>query len=247
MFALAVDMEMPMKTATFIFTFVFMMLGTQAEATKHSSAQAGTCTSCSTAQKNAQQQLRDIRNTITAQEKVEDMIDVTEIMTFADRCDNFIDSDGLGSWGRTIAEEMRKERYENLYHATPDLLSVCPAFNSLNDNGKEMVWVMIINTMVHLESSCTKSVTARGPNGTLKGLLQLHKGREQVYAEGCRRGDADSPATTFRCGLSMLDKQMATQDALFSRKSYWDVLRPQARSQKYKKVKKAVSNLAFCK
>ncbi|WP_291516442.1 hypothetical protein [Bdellovibrio sp. ArHS] len=210
--------------------------------------QSSACVECSSSTQNmAAKQLRELRNTVTAQSTVEDLIDVTEVMTFADKCDNFVDEDGLGTWGQTIAQEMHKDRYEYLYQGTPDLVAVCPAFNSLNDNGKEMVWVMIINTMVHLESSCAKSVTAKGPNGTLKGLLQLHKGREQVYADGCRRGDADSPAATFRCGLAMLDKQLETQESLFSRKSYWDVLRPQARSQKFKKVQRAISKIAFCK
>jgi|GEM_PF-2022413 len=237
-----------MKTL-FIVTAI-MLSSFSAWAKTHSTTQrlqAGTCVECSSASNQAAEQLRNIRNTITADASVEDIFSINERMNFADRCENFADEDGLGKWGNTIVTEMHRERYSQLYEGTADLRAICPGFSTLNDNGKELVWVMIINAMVHLESSCQKGETAKGPNGTLIGLLQLHKGREGRYAQGCRNGDGNTPEGSMRCGLAMLNKQLANDDALFSRKSYWDVLRPQARSQKYKRVQAAVRKLSICK
>lgn len=220
--------------------------------------QAQTCTNCSVAasKSSATDQIRSVRNTVSSQLSVTDIYSINEKMKFAERCDSFADDEGLGKWGTTIVTFMQADRlqqdsskrlYSELYEGSADLIALCPAFPKLNDNGKELVWVMIINAMVHLESSCKKAETAQGPNGSLKGLMQLHQGKENKYARGCRRGDANSPDTTFRCSLSMLNRQLANDESLFSRRSYWDVLRPQARSQKYKKVKASIQKLSFCK
>ncbi len=207
----------------------------------------GPCYACSTPSNSTADSIRSVRNTITSQSSVNEIYNANEVMNFADKCEGFVDEEGLGKWGQTIVDELHKNRYEALYTGTNDLKAICPGFSSLNDNSKELVWVMIINAMVHLESSCDKTETARGPNGGLIGLLQLHLNRENVYANGCTRGDGKTPNGTFRCGLAMLNKQLTNDEALFSRKSYWDVLRPQARSQKYRKVRDAVQKLSVCK
>ncbi|WP_374079242.1 hypothetical protein [Bdellovibrio bacteriovorus] len=232
-----------------LLTFALILSGSTAYTKAHQSSrvQGGTCLECSSTANRATEQLRNLRNTVTATASVEDIFNINEKMNFADKCESFADDEGLGRWGTTIVNELHRERYEELYEGTSDLTAVCPGFKTLNDNGKELVWVMVINAMVHLESSCKKNETAQGPNGTLIGLMQLHKGKEGRYSQGCRNGDGNSPDTTFRCGLAMLNKQLKNDDALFSRKSYWDVLRPQARSQKYKKVQAAVRKLSFCK
>lgn len=207
----------------------------------------GPCYACTTPIESAAEGLRSVRNTITAQSSVSEILNTNEVMNFAEKCEGFVDEEGLGKWGQTIVDELHKNRYEALYAGTNDLKAICPGFTNLNDNSKELVWVMIINAMVHLESSCDKTETARGPNGGLIGLLQLHLNRENAYANGCSRGDGKTPNGTFRCGLAMLNKQLSNDEALFSRKSYWDVLRPQARSQKFRKVQAAVKKLSVCK
>lgn len=207
----------------------------------------GPCYACKSLGNSTAESLRSVRNTITSQSSVNEIFNTNEVMNFADKCEGFADEEGLGKWGQAIVDELHKNRYEALYAGTDDLKAICPGFSSLNDNSKELVWVMIINAMVHLESSCDKTETARGPNGGLIGLLQLHLNRENVYANGCTRGDGKTPNGTFRCGLAMLNKQLTNDEALFSRKSYWDVLRPQARSQKFRKVQAAVRKLSICK
>lgn len=208
---------------------------------------SGVCIQCTENLDRTVSQVRDLRNTVTNNATVEDLASVNERMNFADKCESFVGEEGLGKWGTTIVNELHRNRYQALYEGTPDLRAVCPAYNKLNDNGKELVWVMILNAMVHLESSCDKTETAKGPNGSLVGLLQLHRNKEEVYAKGCQRGDGQNTSRTFACGLSMLNRQLENDEALFSRKSYWDVLRPQARSKKFKKVQLALRKLAICK
>lgn len=227
-----------------------MLLSSAGWAKSHQSVfnEAGAvCYSCTSSTNVLTSHVRDLRNTVTAKASVNDIFNANETLNFADKCENFVDEEGLGKWGNTIVQEMHQTRYQALYQGTADLKAICPGFSSLNDNSKELVWVMILNAMVHLESSCDKTETARGPNGRLVGLPQLHRNREEFYAPGCERGDGQNPSSTFRCGLSMLDRQLARDESLFSRKSYWDVLRPQARSQKYRKVQAAVRKLSVCK
>lgn len=172
---------------------------------------------------------------------------VNDLMRFANKCDSFATLNDMGQWGRLILEELKRNRYSELYRGAPDLTQSCPNFNSMNDEGREVVWVMVVNAMAHLESSCTLNIPAKGPNGALIGLLQLHNGAEQKYAKYCKKGDGKTAEGTFRCGLSMLEGQLSRDNSLFSRKSYWDVLRPQAKSQKYLKIQKALKNLSICK
>jgi hypothetical protein len=238
-----------MKALSTLVALIFLSTPAWSVESRHNPFQGavGTCYSCMAAPNPTVQNLRNLRNSVIAKTSVSELFNVNEAMNFATKCESFVDEEGLGKWGNTIVEELHRERYEALYQGTDDLKAICPGFSSLNDNSKELVWVMILNAMVHLESSCDKTETARGPNGGLVGLLQLHRNREQVYAQGCKRGDGLNPASTFRCGLSMLNRQLSNDEALFSRKSYWDVLRPQARSQKFRKVQASVKKLSVCK
>lgn len=172
---------------------------------------------------------------------------VNDLMNFSGKCDSFATIKEMGRWGDIILQEMKRNRYSELYRGAPDLVQACANFNSMNDDGREVVWVMVVNAMAHLESSCTLGIPAKGPNGALIGLLQLHNGAEQKYAKYCKKGDGKTAEGTFRCGLSMLEGQLSRDNALFSRKSYWDVLRPQAKTQKYLKIQKAIKNLSICK
>lgn len=184
---------------------------------------------------------------------LEDVADASAIarvnnqMNFAGKCSSFATVKDMGQWGKLILNEMKRNRYPELYRGASDLRNACPNFNSMSDEGREMVWVMIVNAMAHLESSCKTVAPAKGPNGSLVGLLQLHNGAEGKYGKYCKRGDGKTAEGTFRCGLSMLEGQLSRDNALFSRKSYWDVLRPQAKSQKWAKIQKALKSLSICK
>ena len=225
-----------------LFSFLCFALVSSADANSN-------CASCnsSSGQPEFADKLRSIRNTITYQTNINQMFTSSALLNFSERCENFVGEEGLGKWGMAIINEMHRERFDALYNGTNDLIEICPGFKTLDDESKELVWVMIVNAMVHLESSCNNNEVARGPNGAVVGLLQLHQNREHRYSEGCNRGDARTDSGSLSCGLSMLNKQLQYDEALFSRKSYWDVLRPQARSRKYLKVKESVQNLTFCR
>ncbi|MDG0817606.1 hypothetical protein [Bdellovibrio svalbardensis] len=204
------------------------------------------CLNCSTQENKTEKSARDLRNTLTAQATAEQISAISEKMNWGDACENFTYDDEFGKWATMIMKELKSNEAEALLRGSDDLLRLCPGYKSLKLEGRQNVWVLIFNAMAFYESTCDKDSKAKGPNGSLIGLLQLHRGKEQAYAPNCKKGDGNTPAGTFRCAISMLNSQLERGENLFSRKSYWDVLRPQARSKKYAKIQKAIKSFPLC-
>ncbi len=205
------------------------------------------CAGCNTSEnKTAATLVRNIRNTLTANASAEQISAVSDKMKWGDACDNFTSDDEFGKWGTMIMKELKTNEAEALLLGSDDLVRQCPGYKSLKIEGRQNVWVLIINAMAFYESSCNKNSKAQGPNGSLIGLLQLHRGKEHVYAPNCKKGDGNTPAGTFRCAISMLNSQLERGEPLFSRKSYWDVLRPQARKKQFAKIQKAIKAFPLC-
>lgn len=204
------------------------------------------CRECLEAGQPDADTLRDLRNTMSIAASAEQISAVSDKMNWGDACDQFTSDDEFGKWGNMIMKELKSNATPSLMEGSDDLKKLCPGYKSLNLENRQNVWVLIINAMAFYESSCNKNVTAKGPNGKLIGLLQLHNGKEDVYAPNCKKGDGKTPAGTFRCGLSMLNSQLERGEDLFSRKSYWDVLRPQARSKKAAKIQRAIKSFPLC-
>lgn len=174
-----------------------------------------------------------------------------EKMNHADLCEKFAGEDGLGRYGQYISEEVIKKngenyKYNHLMQGPPDLVRACPAFTEMSEDQKAGLYVLIVNAMANYESSCNIKETARGPNGKLIGLLQLHYQKEHRYSRGCQQGDAAKASTTFSCGFSMLDDQVRRDGVLFSSKSYWDVLRLNSKTFKAKKIVSTISKYEPC-
>lgn len=174
-----------------------------------------------------------------------------EKMNHADLCEKFAGEEGLGRYGRIISEEVIKKegagyKYNQLMQGPPDLVRACPAFTTMNEDQKAGLYVLIVNAMANYESSCNINETARGPNGKLIGLLQLHYQKEHQYSRGCQQGDASKASTTFSCGFSMLNDQVRRDGVLFSSKSYWDVLRLNSKTFKAKKIVSTISKYEPC-
>lgn len=152
-------------------------------------------------------------------------------LEFSDKCSKFATPSGFGAWGEVIVDELMRGRGAALMEGTDDLRRACPNYDRLGTREKTYVWVKVFASMSFLESSCEPTAGLRtevqGPNGSLAGLLQLHKDREGRYAGGCRNQDSLNPLKTLRCGISMLDRQIEKTSSLFSKASYWGVLRPQ--------------------
>ncbi len=150
-------------------------------------------------------------------------------LKFGKSCDSFATEKGFGAWGRAVIEEISSGKAPALVGGTEDLRRACPNYDYLGFREKSYVWVKVLATMSFLESSCNPNADVPGIKAGRRavGLLQLHGGSEQNYAEDCRRGASRSPRETLRCGIQMLNDQITRSGALFSRESYWGVLRPQ--------------------
>lgn len=125
----------------------------------------------------------------------------------------------------------------------------CPRYGKMSAKEKSIVWVFILTAMAHFESNCTRTASAKGPNGTAYGYFQLHRGHEDNYGGGnfCKKGDAAKPAAASKCTLGMLEKQFVNrQGELFSSKSYWDVLRPTGSSKKWSVIRRALMRSSLC-
>ncbi len=164
------------------------------------------------------------------------------------RCESIIKKQkNFKTWNAILTSETAKPHLSFIRTGSADLKNLCPNFDHMPLKEKNNVWISILNAMATLESTCNPSAEAEGPNGRLHGILQLHTGQEKRYSGGCQTGDAHSIDRSLKCGLSMLNDQLARGEPLFSRKSYWDVLRPQAKGKKYLHVKKALANHPGCK
>ncbi|MGZ3780270.1 MAG: hypothetical protein ACXVCY_06485 [Pseudobdellovibrionaceae bacterium] len=206
---------------------------------------SGFCYECSQAsynQNTPNQQVKNLEDVYQAARK--NIKTVNESLGFNEKCNNFADDTGLKDWGNFITLEMTVAQYPELYKGTDDLIESCKNFPNLKDEQKELVWVVILNAMVHLESSCNKKEDATGTYGTALGLLQLYYGHESEAAPGCRDGDAKTVGGTFTCGLSILNKQLGERQALFSNKAHWEVLRKTSR--KHKIIQRALEQYKPC-
>lgn len=175
--------------------------------------------------------------------------DISEIIDkkYSDKCENFAGNGEVKSWGKIIERELDKDRYAALFKGPSDVRRLCPQYDAMNDEDKSGLWILVISAMTHFESSCVITNKAQGPNGTAAGLLQLHRGKESNYSSGCRNGDSNTAERSILCGMSMLNDQVERQGIVFSTTSYWDVLRPQGRSQKAIRIQNVIGQYPACK
>lgn len=175
--------------------------------------------------------------------------DISQIIDkkYGTKCENFAEDGQVKKWGLIIEKEYDKDRHEALFAGPADVRRACPKYNIMNDEDKKGLWILIISAMTHYESTCFSTKTNQGPNGTAAGLLQLHRGHEASYSSGCRNGDADNAERSIICGMSMLNLQIENRGALFSSKSYWDVLRPRGESRAAARIQSVIGQYPACK
>ena len=185
--------------------------------------------------------------------KLKSFATVAEKMNYAERCEKeFVSKNGLGEWGSFIKEELTSAQFKNLLSNNKVFKNVCPRYRYMNKDEKSNLWVFILMSMSHFESSCRPQVEAQGPNGIAKGLLQLHEGAEHRYVHWdheriCKQGDSKNPKESLQCTLSMLNGQVGKFNTIFFDKSYWDVLRNvQEPGTHASKIKSAIQMLPDC-
>lgn len=176
-----------------------------------------------------------------------EMVKVIEKMRWSNRCEGFVSRNTMGPLGEHIIRSLNRARYPELYRGTKDFKKVCPNFENLRDTEKDYVWVMFMTAVSFFESTCSTQASAPGPNGVAQGLMQLHLNRENYYSDGCLRGDSLKPYLTLSCSLSMLNDQIRREQEVFNQLSYWEVLRPQAPSDKAKSIAWAMMLFSLCK
>jgi len=173
---------------------------------------------------------------------------ISDKMDYAPKCDNFVGNGEVNKWGAVVRKELDKNKYNLLLDKGPkDITQYCPNYPQMSEEDRKALFILTLTAMAHYESSCNFREKGVGPNGTTSGLLQLHKGHEARYSEGCRNGDAETAERSLICGLSMLNDQIVSRgERLFSSGSYWEVLRPRGRSQKAKKIIAAIKKFPVC-
>jgi hypothetical protein len=178
---------------------------------------------------------------------------VAEKMNYADKCkDEFISSQGLGNWGKYVKKELSSKLYVSLLKNSKTFENVCPGYPLMKLEERKNLWVFILMSMSHYESSCRPQVEAQGPNGIAKGLFQLHDNFENKYSQWdldgiCKKGGARNPKDSLKCTLSMLNGQVEKYNSLFFKKSYWDVLRKVNEPDTHAfKIKNAIGMLKGC-
>lgn len=126
----------------------------------------------------------------------------------------------------------------------------CRNYSGMSLQQKSLVWVLLLTVIAHFESSCNEKAHAKGPNGTAYGYFQQHAGQEDDYHGNhnlCRKNSSRDPVLAGQCTLSMLEYQFAAdRGELFNNKSYWDVLRPNGRSQKAASIQRALTQFSLC-
>lgn len=192
--------------------------------------------------------------TVKSSKKMKKFVQIAKTFKFARKCkEEFANKKGLGEWGTFIKKELSTGRYPQLLKNNRAFQKICPGFKAMNMDERKNLWVLILMSMSHYESSCRPTVEAQGPHGTAKGLLQLHEGAEDKYSHWdrrrvCEKGDAAHPKESLQCTLSMLNGQVKQFNTVFYQGSYWDVLRNVNNPRTHaSKIKKAIQMLPSCK
>ena len=191
----------------------------------------------------------DIINQTQLEKKTAYMMGGTPV---ADACVAFMNKNQMvGNIGAAVYSELAQNTklYPNLIDGG-SVNKYCRKYPEMSTKKKALVWVFIMTTMAHFESSCSEKAKAQGPNGIAYGYFQLHKGKENFYApetKACVKNASTNPILSSKCTIGMLEKQMDRSNGeLFSNKSYWEVLRPRGPADKARIIAKALSRSSLC-
>ena len=132
---------------------------------------------------------------------------------------------------------------ESLLDSNPtDINRFCPAYGSLNQEGKLMFWIHLVSSMARFESSFRRETSFRksfkdrfGNNVISRGLLQLSIESARGYKCDLRNAqDLHDPQRNLECTIKILKRWVDDDNVISKRLSngkwrggarYWSVLR----------------------
>jgi hypothetical protein len=157
--------------------------------------------------------------------------ELADRMHYSDRCEKqFASKAGIGPLGRVVKETLSHNAAKDLITHNISFGGACPGYREMTTEQRKNLWVFVMMSMSHYESSCQDQASNQGPNGTAAGLLQLHDESENLYASwdpdlNCDVGAARNSRQTLKCGLTMLGNQLYKGSRFFDEGSHWQVLR----------------------
>jgi hypothetical protein len=152
-------------------------------------------------------------------------------MQYASRCEKqFVSQNGFGPLGKVVKDALSKNSAKDLINYDRSFGGACPGYREMNGEQRKNLWVFVMMSMAHYESSCQHQVINQGPYGTAAGLLQLHEESEDLYVSwdpdlNCDKGAARNPRKSLQCGLTMIGNQFYKGASFFDDSSHWQVLR----------------------
>ncbi len=175
-------------------------------------------------------------------------------MQYASRCEKqFVSQNGFGPMGKVVKEALSKNSAKDLINYDRSFGGACPGYREMNGEQRKNLWVFVIMSMAHYESSCKHQVSNQGPYGTAAGILQLHEESEDRYVSwdpdlNCGKGAARNPKKSIQCGLTMIGNQFYKGASFFDDSSHWQVLRNVNKpgTQAYQ-IRYALSQIPDCK
>lgn len=180
--------------------------------------------------------------------------DIAERLNFASRCEKkFVSERGFGPLGQVVKETLSRGSVKDIIRYDTSFGGACPGYRSMGAEQRKNIWVFIVMSMSHYESSCKEKALNQGPYGLASGLLQLHEYNEDLYAKwdpdfNCDKGAAQSARKSIKCALTMIGHQIYRGVPFFNDNSHWQVLRKVDKpgSQAYH-IRYAISQIASCK
>jgi hypothetical protein len=190
-----------------------------------------------------------------------------EDKNFSPRCvESFYDSTNENSLSQVVTDSLSDGNHYELLENPKPWKNLCPNYSGLSKDKRKDIVAFLMMGLANFESGCDPNAenkkrtivrkTKSGkkvvkhvgpPNGTAKGILQLHLNHEGDYNDplnNCADGVSRNASRSLKCGLSMLEDQVRKYGKIFFSESHWQVLRPSGRSSA--DIQEAISDIPDC-
>lgn len=190
-----------------------------------------------------------------------------EEKNFSPRCiESFYESTNGDPLSQVVTDTLSDGNHYELLENPKPWRNLCPNYSGLSQDKRKDIVAFLMMGMANFESGCNPRAENRKrtivrktksgkkvakhvgpPNGTAKGILQLHQNHEGDYNDplgNCADGVSINASRSLKCGLSMLEDQVRKYGEILFSDSHWQVLRPSGRSSA--SIKSAISDIPDC-